>query len=66
MNFDWLGANYVLRRVDANGVERWRRSDLTPYGGEGFRTSNSQQRDGRDVTLVYACLGTPAGPQDGG
>ncbi|MEQ1701366.1 MAG: hypothetical protein ABMA25_14755 [Ilumatobacteraceae bacterium] len=49
----------TLRRVDANGNLLWQRPDLFEVGGEGFRTSDSQSSGSDEVTIVFACVGTP-------
>ncbi len=44
----------------------WTRDDLYDPSGEGFRTSTSQINATDDVTLVFACVGQPIGPNTTG
>ncbi|MEY2755262.1 MAG: hypothetical protein RJB65_1620, partial [Actinomycetota bacterium] len=44
-----------LQRVDDAGNVIWERSDLTPMGGEGFRSTVTED----DVVLAAACVGSP-------
>ena len=49
----------TLRRVDANGAVLWQRDDLFEMVGEGFRVSGSQSNGSGEVTIVFACVGSP-------
>lgn len=49
----------TLRRVDADGAVLWQRNDLFETVGEGFRVSGSQSNGSDDVTVVFACVGSP-------
>lgn len=49
----------TLRRVDANGAVLWQRDDLFEMVGEGFRVSGRQSNGSDDVTVVFACVGSP-------